>query len=52
MFEKKCKRRAVSMDKSCAAVVLGKQTDGCKHRAVSMDKSCPVVVLRKSKKLS
>ena len=52
MFEKKCKRRAVSMDKSCPAVVLGKQTDGCKHRAVSMDKSCPVVVLRKSRKLS
>ena len=50
MFEKKCKRRAVSMDKSCPAVVLGEQKDWCKHRAVSMDKSCPVVVLGTTKR--
>ena len=46
---KECKRRAVSMDKSCPAVVLGEQKDWCKHRAVSMDKSCPAVVLRREK---
>ena len=51
MFEKKCKRRTVSMDKSCPAVVLGKQKDWCKHRAVSMDKSCPVVVLGSNKEI-
>ena len=47
MFEKKCKHRAVSMDKSCPVVVL----DGWKHRAVSMDKSCLVVLSGNSKRL-